>query len=65
VLLSIAWPDSKTNTDIANKLKIPILDKMQDYRRNWIQHVNRMLHKRLSKILTNYRPKGRRNQGDH
>jgi hypothetical protein len=63
VLLIIAWPDYKANTDIAKKLKItPVLDKMQDYRRNWMQHVNRMPCGRLLKIIKNYRPKGRRNQ---
>jgi hypothetical protein len=34
----------KTNTQIAKELKIiPILDKLLEYKRNWIQHVNRML----------------------
>jgi uncharacterized membrane protein len=64
VLLIIAWPDYKTNTDIAKKLNItPVLDKMQDYRRNWIQHVNRRPLNTFLKIIKNYRPKGRRNQG--
>jgi hypothetical protein len=37
------WTDYKTNTQIAKKLKInPILDKLLEYKRNWIQHVNRM-----------------------
>jgi len=63
VLLIICWPDYKTNTDIAKKLNVTtVLDKMQDYRRNWIQHVNRMPCDRLLKIIKNYRPKGRRNQ---
>jgi uncharacterized membrane protein len=66
VLLIIAWPGYETNTDIAKKLNITqILDKMQDYRRNWIQHVNRMPCNTLPKIIKNYRPKGRKNQGDH
>jgi hypothetical protein len=35
------WTDYKTNTQIANELNItPILDKIQEYRRNWLQHVN-------------------------
>ena len=35
----------KTNTQIAKELKItPILDKLLEYKRNWIQHVNRMPH---------------------
>jgi len=38
--------DYKTNTQIAKGLKItPILDKLLEYKRNWIQHVNRMLRK--------------------
>jgi len=64
VLFIIACPDYKTNTDIAKKLNITtVLGKMQEYRRNWIQHVNRMACNRLQKIIKNYRPKGRRNQG--
>jgi hypothetical protein len=64
VLLIIAWPDYKTNTDTAKKLNItPVLDKMQDYRRNWMQYSNSMPINRLPKIIKNYRPKGRRNQG--
>jgi len=35
---------------------------MQDYRRNWIQHVNRMACNRLQKIIINYRTKGENNQ---
>ena len=37
------WTDYKTNAQIAKELKItPILDKLLEYKRNWIQHVNRM-----------------------
>jgi hypothetical protein len=37
------WTDYKTHTQIAKELKItPILDNLLDYKRNWIQHVNRM-----------------------
>jgi hypothetical protein len=39
------------------------LDKIQEYRRNWLQHINRVIHNRLLRILKNYRPTGRRNQG--
>jgi hypothetical protein len=39
------WTDHKTNIDIAKELNItPVLDKIQDYKRKWIQHVNRMPH---------------------
>ena len=35
------WTDYKTNAQIAKELKItPILDKLLEYKRNWIQHVN-------------------------
>jgi hypothetical protein len=30
---------------------IPVLDKIQDYRRNWKIHVNRMTLNRLPKII--------------
>jgi hypothetical protein len=58
------WRDRKTNTEIAKELNItPVLDKMQDYRRNWIQHVNRMARNRLPRTPKNYTPKDGRNQG--
>ena len=42
--LSFFWADYKTNTQITKELKItPILDKLLEYKRSWIQHVNRML----------------------
>jgi hypothetical protein len=41
----------------------PILDKLLDYKRNWIQHVNRMPHNRLPRIMKHYFPTGRRNHG--
>ena len=44
--------DYKTNTHIEKELKItPILDKLLEYKRNWIQHVNRMPRNRLSIII--------------
>jgi hypothetical protein len=43
-----ARTDYKTNAQIAKELKItPILDKLLEYKRNWIQHVNRMPSNRL------------------
>ena len=56
--------DYKTNTQIAKELKItPILDKLLEYKRNWIQHVNRMPRNRIPRIMKHYSPTGRRNQG--
>jgi hypothetical protein len=59
------WTDHKTNTEVAKELNItPVLDKIQDYKRNWIQHVNRMPRNILPRLIKeNYTPKGRRNQG--
>ena len=58
------WTDYKTNAQIAKELKItPILDKLLEYKRNWIQHVNRMPHNRLSRVMKRYSPTGRRNHG--
>ena len=37
------WTDYKTNAQIAKELKITqILEKILEYKRNWIQHVNRL-----------------------
>jgi hypothetical protein len=54
----------KTNTQITKELKItPILDKLQEYKRNWIQHVNRMPRNRLPRVMKLYSPNGRKNHG--
>ena len=54
--------DYRTNTQIAKELKItPILDKLLEYKRNWIQHVNEMPHNRLPRVMKHYSPTGRRN----
>jgi len=58
------WTDYKTNAQIAKELKItPILDKLLDYKRSWIQHVNRMSRNRLTRIMKHYFQTGRRNHG--
>jgi hypothetical protein len=52
--------DYKTNTQIAKELKItPVLGKLLQYKRNWIQHVNRMPRNRLPRIMKHYSPSGR------
>jgi hypothetical protein len=56
--------DYKTNAQIAKELKItPILDKLLEYKRRWIQHVNRMPRNRLPRVMKYYSPTGRRNHG--
>ena len=47
------WTDYKTSTQITKELKIaPILDKLLEYKRKWIQHVNRMPRNRLPRVMT-------------
>jgi len=42
------WTEYKTNTETAKELNTtPVLDKIQEYRRNWLQHINRMPHNSL------------------
>jgi len=42
------WTEYETNTEIAKELNTtPDLDKIQEYRTNWLQHINRMSHNRL------------------
>jgi hypothetical protein len=54
----------KTNTQIAKELKItPILNKLLEYKRNWIQHVNRMSRNGLPRVIKHYSPTGKRNHG--
>jgi hypothetical protein len=58
------WTDYKINTQITKELKIiPILDKLLEYKRNWIQHVNRMPRNRFTRVMKHYSPTGRRNYG--
>jgi hypothetical protein len=59
-----SWTDYKTNEEIAKELEItPVLDKLLEYKRNWIQRVNRMPCDRLPRIMKHYSPIGRRNRG--
>ena len=58
------WIDHKTNSQIAKELKItPIFYKLQEYKRNWIHHVNRMPRSRLPRVMKQYSATGRRNHG--
>jgi hypothetical protein len=58
------WTDYKTNTHITKELKITsILDKLLEYERNWIQHVNRMPCNRLPRVMKHSSATGRRNYG--
>jgi len=56
--------DYRTDAQLAKKLKItPVLDTLLEYRRSWIQHVNRMPRNRLPRVMKHYCPTGRRNHG--
>jgi len=58
------WTDYRTNAQIAKELKITqILDKLLEYKRSWIQHVNRMPRNSLPRVMKHYCPTGRRNHG--
>ena len=60
------WTDYKTNTDIAKEINInQILDKIQEYRRNWLQYINRMPHDRVPRITKNTDQKAEETRGDH
>jgi hypothetical protein len=49
------WTVYKTNAQIAKELKITsILDKLLEYKRNWIQHVNRMSRNGLPRVMKHY-----------
>jgi len=57
------WADYKTNSHITKELEItPVLDKLLEYKRNCVQHVNRMPRDRLPRIMKHYYPTGRRNR---
>jgi hypothetical protein len=56
--------DYKTNTQITKELKItPILDKLLENKRTWIQHVIRIPRNKLPRVMKHYFPTGRRNYG--
>jgi len=58
------WTNYKTNTQITKELKITsILDKLPEFKRKWIQQVNRMPQNRLPRVMKHYSPTGRRNYG--
>jgi len=53
--------DHKTNDYIRCELRIiGILDKIDEYRRNWLSHLQRMPQNRIPLKSYHYRPQGRR-----
>jgi len=58
------WTDYKTNAQTAKELKItPILDKLLEYKRRWIQKIYRMPRNGLPRVMEHYSPTGRMNHG--
>jgi len=48
---------------VCNPVICPKLVLLLEYKRNWIQHVNRMPRNRLPRVMKHYSPSGRRNHG--
>ena len=56
--------DHKTNDCIRRELRITgTLDKIDEYRRNWLSHLQRMPQNRIRLKSYRYRPQGRRTIG--
>ena len=56
--------DHKTNDYIRRELRITsILDKIDEYRRNWLSHLQRMPQNGIPLKSYHYRPQGRRKIG--
>jgi hypothetical protein len=47
------WTDYKKNTKIGKGNITPVLDRIQEYRRDWLQHINRIDCSRLPRIVKN------------
>ena len=57
--------DHKTNDYIRRELRITgILDKIDEYRRNWLSHLQRMPQNRTPLKSYHYRPQGRKQLED-
>jgi len=53
--------DYKINEDILEKLKIKlVIDYVQNYKRKWKEHANRMNTGRIPKQILCYQPRGQR-----
>ena len=56
--------DYKTNDYVSCELRITgILDKINEYRRNWLLHLQRMPQNRIPLKSYHYRPQGRKTIG--
>ena len=56
--------DHKTNDYIRRELRITgILDQIDEYRRNWLSQLQRMLQNQIPSKSYHYRPEGSRKMG--
>jgi hypothetical protein len=56
--------DHRRNEDIREELQIiDINSRIKDYQIKWLQHLKRMEQNRFPKLLLNYKPRGRSDQG--
>jgi hypothetical protein len=56
--------DHTRNDDVREELQIiDINSRTKDYEIKWLQHLERMVQNRIPKLLLNYKPRGRRDQG--
>jgi hypothetical protein len=55
--------DHRRNKDIREELQImDINSRIKDYQIKWLQHLERMEQNRISILLLNYKPRGRRDE---
>jgi hypothetical protein len=56
--------DHRRNEDIREEIQIiDINSRIKDYQIKWLQHLERMEQNIIPKLLQNYKPRGRRDQG--
>jgi hypothetical protein len=62
-LLGLTRLDKKRNTEIREQLNIINIVQEIEYYKKWFERVERMQDNRLSKIIMNHKPTGRRDRG--
>ena len=63
-LAGYTFYDYKTNKSIRRELQTDcILDKIDEYRRNWLEHIQRMPQNRITLKSYLYSPQGKRTIG--
>jgi hypothetical protein len=56
--------DHRRNEGTRDELRIiDINSRIKDFQIKWLQHLERMEQNRIPKLLLNYKPRGRINQG--